>query len=58
MASPSDREAIEKLYNERSKVDLYFKKSKPSIRKGVFERMGREKRRALELLDEYENINK
>ena len=54
----SDREVIEKLYNERSKVDLYFKRSSKTERMGAFNRMGREKRRALELLDEYENINK
>ena len=58
IAKLNDREAIEKLYNERSKVDLYFPKSSPSLRKNIFNRMEREKRRALELLDEYENVNK
>lgn len=44
----SDEELIGKLYDERSKVDKYFQKSSPDIRKNLYNRFLKEREKALE----------
>ena len=46
----SEKEIIEKVYKERSKVDKYFSKSSASIKKGVANRFVKEKEQALKML--------
>lgn len=49
-ASMSDRQIIERLYNERMKVSKYFSRSSSSIRQSVYNRFVREKADALKML--------
>lgn len=43
----SDEEFIKKLYDERSKVDKYFQKSSPELRKNIYNRFIKEREKAL-----------
>ncbi|SMB83504.1 hypothetical protein SAMN00017405_1048 [Desulfonispora thiosulfatigenes DSM 11270] len=46
-----DRTIISSLYNERQKVDIYFKSSSPQIKRSVYNRFTKEKIDALNMLD-------
>lgn len=46
----SEKEIIERVYNERSKVDKYFSSSSASIKKSVKNRFAQEKKQALSML--------
>jgi hypothetical protein len=46
----SDRDIINDLYNERQKVDIYFRSSSPQVRQSVYNRFTREKADMLNLL--------
>lgn len=49
-AGMSEKEIINKVYNERSKVDKYFASSSASIKKSVKNRFAKEKEQALKML--------
>lgn len=46
----SNKEVIERIYNERSKVNTYFSRSSQSIKNSVYNRFQREKKDALAML--------
>lgn len=48
-----EKDIINKLYNERSKVDQYFSKSSASIKKSVYNRFQNERQDILAMLDKY-----
>lgn len=49
-AKMSEKEIIERVYNERMKVDKYFSSSSASIKKSVKNRFAQEKKQALNML--------
>jgi hypothetical protein len=48
----SDEQIINQLYDERSKVDIYFKNCSPNIKNSVYNRFKNERRDALKMLKE------
>ena len=48
--SGGDEEIIIRIYNERQKVDIYFKNSSPDVKRSVYNRLKVEKVDALEML--------
>ena len=49
----SEKDIINRLYNERSKVDQYFSKSSANIKKSVYNRFQNERKDILALLDKH-----
>lgn len=48
----SDGKIINDLYNERQKVDIYFRSSSPQVKQSVYNRFTREKQDMLSMLNE------
>ncbi len=46
----SEEDIIKNIYDERSKVDIYFKSSSKKVKEGVKARYIKEKKKALEYL--------
>jgi hypothetical protein len=47
----SDKEIINGVYNERQKVNQYFRSSSVDVRKSVYNRFNRERQDALNMLE-------